>query len=344
MPSTPLVSLLIPTYNNGGTVADSIASCMQQTFPDIEILLYDEASRDNTRQILAAAADRDKRISVTVSDTNSGPVRAWRKLLHTATGRWSTFVWSDDLLMPRYVETLVGILERNPPHLIAGCNSYIDYCEGRKLNEAVDFRSYTPTPRQRLLHEFPTMKLKADEYALGILAAVYPVNQINSLFDTAVAREVFDHYIEFENPYGFDFSRQAYGNDVAFLSEMALRSGEVVELGDPLTVVRDSPASMTTNARRSHQWQFWLQYTWAAKSAWTLCRHLSPRMSTLIRVADDRVSFCDTFYSLLKGRWPRAVNPVKFTRALWFLRRQDRRLNKNVSPATIQAWLAGHET
>ena len=342
MPSTPLVSLLIPTFNNGLTVADSIASCMLQTFPDIEILLYDEASRDNTREILAAAAARDKRIRVWTSDGNSGPVPAWRKLLHAARGRWSTFVWSDDILMPRYVETLVGVLEKNPPHIVAGCNSYIDFCEARSPDPRPEFKPYSPTSRQKLLHEFPTLKLKGDEYALGILLGVFPVNQISSLFDTRVAREVFDHYIQFDNPYGFDFSRHAYGNDVAFLSELGLRSGEVMELGDPLTVVLDSPASMTTAARRSHHWQFRLQYTWACRAAWTRCRHLAPRMDALIRVADDRVSFCDTVYSFQKGRWPREFSPLKFARALWFLRRHDRRLNPHVSPATIQAWLARH--
>jgi glycosyltransferase involved in cell wall biosynthesis len=340
MPSTPLVSLLIPTFNNGRTVASSIASCMLQTFADIEILLYDEASRDNTRDILAAAAARDRRVQIMVSDTNSGPVRAWRKLLHAARGRWSTFVWSDDLLLPRYVETLVAILEKNPPHLIAGCNSYIDYFEPKSQEAAPTFEPYQPTSRQKLLHDFPTQKLPGDAYALGILAGLFPVNQISSLFDTAVARDVFDRYIQFENPYGFDFSRHAYGNDLAFLSEMGLRSGEVMEWGDPLTVVVESPASMTTTARQSHQWQFRLQYTWAARAAWTRCRHLSPRMDTLIRVADDRVSFCDAMYSLPMARWPREFNLRKIVRALCFLRRQDRRLNPRASPATLQSWLA----
>jgi hypothetical protein len=193
-----------------------------------------------------------------------------------------------------------------------------------------------------LLHDFPTTRLRGDAYALGILAAVFPVSQICSLFDTAAAREVFDHYIEFENPYGFDYSRRAYGNDVSFLSELALRSGEVTQVGEPLVVCRASPDSMTVNARRDHLWQYWLQYVWAIRSAWTRCRGLSPRMETLIRVADGRVHLCDTFYSLQRKRWPRHGNPAKIVSAMWFLLRHDRRLNRRVSPATIQAWLAKH--
>jgi hypothetical protein len=313
---------------------------MLQSFSEIEILAYDEGSSDDTRLILAAAAARDKRVSVMTSQCNSGPVRAWRKLLGAAQGRWSTFVWSDDLLMPRYVETLVGVLERNAPHLIAGCNSYVDFCEDAPVALAPVFGPYVPTPRQKLLHDFPSLKVKGDEYALGILAGVYPVNQIGSLFDTLVAREVFDHYIQFDNPYGFDFSRHAYGNDVAFLSELALRSHEVVEVGDPLTVVRASPTSMTSSAHQTHRLQFWLQYTWACRAAWRRCRHLSPRMDVLIGIADDRVSLCDTLYSLRKGKWPREFNFIKVVRALRFLRHCDRRLNKGVSTGTIQSFLA----
>jgi glycosyltransferase involved in cell wall biosynthesis len=317
---------------------------MLQTFHDIEIIAYDEGSRDDTLSILAAAAARDKRVRVMTSDNNSGPVRAWRKLLAQAKGRWSTFVWSDDLLMPRYVETLVGILESNAPHLVAGCSSYFDVCEPSAPGQTVSFKPYVPTARQSPLHQFPTLKLRGDEYALGILAGVFPVNQINSLFDTLVAREVFDHYIEFENPYGFDFSRQAYGNDVAFLSELALRSGELVQIGEPLTVVRASPTSMTSSAHRTHRLQFWLQYTWACRAAWKRCAHLSPRMDLLIRVADDRVSFCDLLYSLRRGRWPRFFSIRKIIRALRFLARYDRRLRKEVSPATIQSFLLSHTT
>lgn len=339
MPVSPTVSLLIPTFNNGDTVAQSIVSCMEQTFDDLEILIYDEASKDNTREVLTEAAQRDKRIRVMMSEENSGPVLAWRKLLHAARGQWSTFVWSDDLLTPRYLEKLLAVLKENPTHLLAGCNSYIDFYQP---SESAVFTAYKPTAKRALLHDFPSLRLPGDAYALGILAGVFPVNQISSLFDTQAAREVFEHYIQFENPYGFDFSRRAYGNDVAFLSELALRSGELIQIGEPLVVVRDSPGSMTTNARRTHRWQFRLQYVWAFRAAWRRNRHRSPRMETLIRVADDRVSFCDAIYSLQQRQWPREFSPVKLMRALWFLLRHDRRMNKQVSPATVQAWLARH--
>lgn len=116
MPSPPLVSLLIPTFNSALTAADAIASCRGQTFCDLEIVIYDEVSKDSTRDIIQAAARQDPRIRFFSSDTNSGPVRAWRKLLREARGKYATFVWADDLILPRYVEALVEVLRQNPSH------------------------------------------------------------------------------------------------------------------------------------------------------------------------------------------------------------------------------------
>lgn len=339
MASAPLVSLLIPTFNSALTAAEAIESCRQQTFRDVEIVVYDEVSKDNTRQIIEAAARQDARIRFSFSDTNSGPVRAWRKLLQEARGQYSTFVWADDLILPRYVEALLGSFRQDPSKLIAVCNAYSETLAATVRH---DPRIVTGEASRVPLHQFPNGRIKGDVLALGILAAVYPVSQICGLWNTAAAREVFDHYIEFENPYGFDFSRRAYGNDVSFMSELGLRSGEVTVLGEPLVACRASPESMTVNAHKTHRWQYWLQYVWAIRSAWRRCRTLSPRMEALIRVVDDRVSLCDFVYSLQQKRVPREFNPVKITRALWFARREDYRLNKKAGPASLEAYLSRH--
>ena len=84
MSAAPQVSLLIPTHNNARTIAETIESCSRQTFRDLEIVIYDEESKDATRDIINAAAAKDPRIRVITSETNSGPLMAWRKLLYEA--------------------------------------------------------------------------------------------------------------------------------------------------------------------------------------------------------------------------------------------------------------------
>ena len=340
MPASPLVSLLIPTHNNARTITETVESCARQTFRDLEILVYDEESRDGTLDIIHGFAARDSRVRVMTSLTNSGPLRAWRKLLHEARGRYATFVWSDDLLLPRYVETLAGVLEKHPKDLLAGCNAYRYYLPDAPKVPVPAANLDKPNPEWELLNErYDTARLKGDAYALGIFAKLYPVTQMCNLFQTQAAREVFDHYIQIENPYGFDYSRLAYGNDVAFLSELGLRSGELVQVGEPLVVARSTPGSLTERLINKNRWQYWLQYTYAFYAAWSGCRSLSPRMDALVRAANDRVHFCDFFYSLKNRCWPRGGNPFKMARAAWFIAREDRHVNKKASAATLEAWL-----
>ena len=196
MTQSPPVSLLIPTFNSARTVTAAVQSCVDQTFKDIEILIYDEACRDKTREIINGFAARDPRIRVMTSDTNSGPLMAWRKLLHEARGRYCAFVFADDLLMPTYVEKLYGALQKHPSDLLATCNAWVDYLPDEDGSSNEPLPPYQPTTRRHPMHDFQDARVKGDVYALGIFAFVFPVSQMCSLFDTKVGREVFQFRVE----------------------------------------------------------------------------------------------------------------------------------------------------
>ena len=340
MSATPEVSLLIPTHNNARTIAETVESCARQTFRDLEILIYDEESKDATRDIINAAAGRDPRIRVMTSETNSGPLRAWRKMLYEARGRYCTWVWSDDLILPRFVEVLRGVLEKNPSHLLAGCNAYRYYYPTDPNIPVPKADLDHPDPGWEMLNErYPTATIKGDAYALGIFSKIYPVTQMCSLYRTDAVKTVFDDYIHIENPYGFDYSHAAYGNDVGFLSELGLRSQELVQVGEPLVVARSTPTSLTERLIKKDRWQYWLQYTWSFYRGWSRCRHLSPRMDKLINLALDRVHFCNIPYAMKNRLWPKYGNPFRAARALWFILCHDRHFKKDAGPESMEAYL-----
>jgi glycosyltransferase involved in cell wall biosynthesis len=341
MSAAPQVSLLIPTHNNARTIGETIESCLKQTFRDIEIVIYDEESKDATRDIISAAARNDSRVRVLTSETNSGPLRAWRKLLYEARGKYFTWVWSDDLVMPRFVEVLHAALEKNPSHLLAGCNAYRYYYPTDPNIPVQKANLDDPNPKWELLNQlYPTATIKGDAYALGIFAKVYPVTQMCNLYRVEAVKQIFDDYIQLDNPYGWDYSRMAYGNDVAFLSCMGLRSKELVQVGDPLVVARSTPTSMTERLIKKDRWQYWLQYTWAFYHGWSKCRSLSPRMDTLINLAMDRVHFCNIPYAIKNRLKPIHANPFRAARAFWFILRHDRHFKKDAGPASMEEYLA----
>jgi len=121
---------------------------------------------------------------------------------------------------------------------------------------------------------------------------------------------------------------------------LGLRSGELVQVGDPLVVARSTPASMTERLIKKDRWQYWLQYTWAFYCGWSRCRSLSPRMDKLISLALDRVHFCNIPYGLKYRLWPKHNNPFRAAWALWFNLRHDRHFKKDAGPDSMERYLA----
>ena len=110
----PLVSILIPVYNREKIVSRAIDSALAQTYRNIEIIICDNASTDGTWSVLQEYAEKDNRVKIFRNETNVGPVRNWEKCLKHANGKFAKFLWSDDEILPRFIEIMVGAMERNP--------------------------------------------------------------------------------------------------------------------------------------------------------------------------------------------------------------------------------------
>lgn len=100
-----LVSVIIPVYNVEKYVADCIESIIRQTYTNLEILLVDDGSKDNSGQICDEYAKRDGRIKV-IHKENGGVSSARNKGLELAQGDYVTFVDSDDFVSKEYVQAL----------------------------------------------------------------------------------------------------------------------------------------------------------------------------------------------------------------------------------------------
>lgn len=95
--NTPKVSVIIPVYNTGLYVKEAVLSVIDQTLTDIEILIIDDGSSDNSLQIVEKLAAMDNRV-VVFSQTNQGQSVARNVGLELARGEYVYFMDSDDLL------------------------------------------------------------------------------------------------------------------------------------------------------------------------------------------------------------------------------------------------------
>lgn len=93
-----MISVIIPTYNRANTILRSVNSVLNQTYEDIELLIIDDGSTDNTKKLLEQLGD--SRIRYICLDTNSGASNARNVGAKHAKGEWIAFQDSDDAWKP----------------------------------------------------------------------------------------------------------------------------------------------------------------------------------------------------------------------------------------------------
>ncbi len=104
-----LVSLVIPTYNYGRYIKRAITSCLDQTYRHVEVLVIDDGSTDNTRELVS---QYDGRVHYLYQE-NRGVSAARNKGLERATGEYIAFLDADDYLLPDSVSSRVEILKKH---------------------------------------------------------------------------------------------------------------------------------------------------------------------------------------------------------------------------------------
>jgi len=107
-----LVSLVMPVYNSEKFLDNSITDILNQTYKNIEFIIVDDGSKDSSLEIIKKYAKKDKRIKF-FSKTNGGTGSALNLGFKNATGKYATWVSSDDIKYPNFLESLVEILDNN---------------------------------------------------------------------------------------------------------------------------------------------------------------------------------------------------------------------------------------
>lgn len=124
---TPRVSVVMPAYQAGWCVGAAISSVLWQTFTDLEVVVVDDASTDNTA---AVAGSFGRAVRVVRHDTNLGVAEARRRGIAEARGELIAFCDADDILFGRHVEALVELWERHGRTPIVTANAWYFFPSG----------------------------------------------------------------------------------------------------------------------------------------------------------------------------------------------------------------------
>ena len=145
MTSYPKVSVIIPVYNREHLIQRSINSVLNQTYKNIEVIVIDDASIDNTAEKIKELDD--DRIKYFKNDSNQGPSNSRNRGIALSTGELIAFQDSDDEWLPNKLEKQVKkILESSDNTAAVYCRMiFCDYKTGRKKTEnfeVYDFKEY----------------------------------------------------------------------------------------------------------------------------------------------------------------------------------------------------------
>ena len=209
----PLVTIITPTYNRALFLDETVYSVLSQDYPNIEYIVLDDGSKDNTKEVMEKYRER----VIFESHDNMGETRTVNKGFEMAKGEFICVVNSDDPILPGAITKMVSALEANPDALAV----YPDWVE-------IDPES-TPIKEMRLPDYDIFNMLKDFNVAMG------PGN----LFKRSVLQK-----------YGFRDTSRRYTGDLEFWFRLATH-GTLVHIPEILATHRTHPHSASVSEKSS---------------------------------------------------------------------------------------------
>ncbi|HWJ80108.1 MAG TPA: glycosyltransferase family 2 protein [Niallia sp.] len=217
-----LVSVIIPTYNVEKYIKQCINSVLAQTHKNLEIIIVDDCSADNTLKIVQSYAD--SRINILINKENKGPSYSRNRAIEKAKGEWIAFLDSDDWWESTRIERLISVAEINSIQMITDDINLIFEGENKPWSTQL---------KNKKMNDFQTMKL-TPEFFINEDLGMQPM----------IKRAILE-----ENNIKFD-EHLKYGEDFKLYLECLLKTRSAVLLNEPYYYYRQRLGSlMTTNKR-----------------------------------------------------------------------------------------------
>jgi glycosyltransferase involved in cell wall biosynthesis len=129
MSDAPLCSVCIPAYKNADYIGETIESVLAQTYENIEVVICDDCSPDNTVEVIRSFSD--PRITLYENEKNLGMSGNWNNCLSKCRGEFIKLICADDLLAPDAIEKEVKALIENPEALFSESDTRLVRLDGK---------------------------------------------------------------------------------------------------------------------------------------------------------------------------------------------------------------------
>lgn len=119
------VSVIIPNYNHAAFLKQRIDSVLTQTYPHSELIILDDYSTDNSREVIEQYRQHPKVSHIVYNEENSGsPFKQWIKGIALSKGDWIWIAESDDYCLPHLLSELVNAVQKCPDAVLSYCQSF----------------------------------------------------------------------------------------------------------------------------------------------------------------------------------------------------------------------------
>jgi len=255
-----LISVVMPVYNGEDFIVDSVRSVINQTYHNLELIVVDDCSSDNSVNIIRSFVEKDSRVCLVQANGNSGAAVARNIAIKASKGRYIAFLDADDLWMPEKLEKQIAFMQEN--------NCPFSFSAYEKINELGDVIGKVGVPSRVTYHAL----LKT--CVIGCLTAMYDTSHFGKV-DMPLIRK-----------------RQDFGLWLKLLKEVDFACG----IKEPLAQYRVHDNSISANKINAATWTWRLyrdieklnflkaSYYFSHYAFRGLLRSKAPRLSKLIGI------------------------------------------------------------
>jgi glycosyltransferase involved in cell wall biosynthesis len=227
------VSILIPVYNREKFIGDCIQSALDQTYPNIEVIVVDNASTDKTWDICQKFATKDCRMRIFRNQQNIGPVRNWLRCVEEARGYYGKILWSDDLIAPTFLEKTLEQFNDNVGFVYSGVSIFTDNPDHGRKSYFLNGSGLYPTKKY----------INYALYEKGV-----PVSPGCAIFRLSDIKQ--NLLLNIPNKVNSDFSMHAIGNDLLLFLLTANNYSQFGFVAETLSFFRVHDNSISISSRK----------------------------------------------------------------------------------------------
>lgn len=180
------VSVIIPNYNHSKYLRQRIDSILNQTYKDIELIILDDCSTDNSREIIEEYVKVHPDIVVYYNESNSGsPFIQWNFGVSKAQGEFIWIAESDDFAEPGFLEKMVSVMKKSEDTGMA-------YCDSRIIDEEKGIE-YLYSDKRASVNRILKMKNLQDQEVIKVPVSCFFENPIPNVSSVLFRRSAYMH-------------------------------------------------------------------------------------------------------------------------------------------------------